>query len=374
MKKFLLTLSLCIPLTFLCSCSLFSSSNNKSSSSTQIDFNKNIDTKNNSVKLNLNKSVTVDAKLNIPKQLSSFKMNKVKAHRPLIDSEKAKDFFFKKGTHLTKQLDKGYSSREIGDYDIDLYYNADDSVLSCEKMDIIYTDFNIDSILKCVYTNPEIDSYNLDKYSLTDNLPFASREEVFQKIKNAYKTLSNVQISDDYQVYALDYKTLNKEEVPTDVYGDIQESERKQNWSHDDDTYYFILHQSINNVPIRQQGYGDGYDGTGVDDTSLEVYYSKNGWISFDERWAYIFEETTEEQTILNINEALNCLKRKYELIASLESCTFTEMNLELAPVFIKDNNYEIRPIWSFKKSQDSSSSSDTEVIFDGITGKELIQ
>lgn len=86
------------------------------------------------------------------------------------------------------------------------------------------------------------------------------------------------------------------------------------------------------------------------------------------------FEETTEEQTILNINEALNCLKRKYELIASLESCTFTEMNLELAPVFIKDNNYEIRPIWSFKKSQDSSSSSDTEVIFDGITGKELIQ
>ena len=277
-------------------------------------------------------------------------MNKVKAHRPLIDSEKAKDFFFKKGTHLTKQLDKGYSSREIGDYDIDLYYNADDSVLSCEKMDIIYTDFNIDSILKCVYTNPEIDSYNLDKYSLTDNLPFASREEVFQKIKNAYKTLSNVQISDDYQAYALDYKTLKKEEVPTDVYGDIQESERKQNWSHDDDTYYFILHQSINNVPIRQQGYGDGYDGTGVDDTSLEVYYSKNGWISFDERWAYIFEETTEEQTILNINEALNCLKRKYELIASLESCTFTEMNLELAPVFIKDNNYEIRPIWSFKK------------------------
>ena len=42
--------------------------------------------------------------------------------------------------------------------------------------------------------------------------------------------------------------------------------------------------------------------------------------------------------------------------------------------VRIKDNNYEIRPIWSFKKSQDSSSSSDTEVIFDGITGKELIQ
>lgn len=124
--------------------------------------------------------------------------------------KKQKDFFFKKGTHLTKQLDKGYSSREIGDYDIDLYYNADDSVLSCEKMDIIYTDFNIDSILKCVYTNPEIDSYNLDKYSLTDNLPFASREEVFQKIKNAYKTLSNVQISDDYQAYALDYKTLKK--------------------------------------------------------------------------------------------------------------------------------------------------------------------
>lgn len=101
--------------------------------------------------------------------------------------KKQKIFFFKKGTHLTKQLDKGYSSREIGDYDIDLYYNADDSVLSCEKMDIIYTDFNIDSILKCVYTNPEIDSYNLDKYSLTDNLPFASREEVFQKIKMLIK-------------------------------------------------------------------------------------------------------------------------------------------------------------------------------------------
>lgn len=192
MKKFLLISILCIPLIFLCSCSFFLSPDNKKSASPQTDFSKSVDLDRHSVKLALNKSVTVDAKLNIPKQLSSFKMNKVNAHRPLIDSKTAKNFFFKKGTHLTKQLDKGYSSREIGNYDIDLYYNADDSVLSCEKLNIIYSDFAIDSILKCVYSNPELDSYNLDKYSLTDNLPFASREDVFQKIKEAYKTLGNI--------------------------------------------------------------------------------------------------------------------------------------------------------------------------------------
>lgn len=373
MKKFLLISILCIPLILLCSYSFFSSPDNKKSASSQTDFSKSVDFDRHSVKLALNKSVTVDAKLNIPKQLSSFQMNKVNAHRPLIDSKTAKNFFFKKGTHLTKQLDKGYSSREIGNYDIDLYYNADDSVLSCEKMNIIYSDFAIDSILKCVYSNPELDSYNLDKYSLTDNLPFASREDVFQKIKEAYKTLGNIQISDDYQAYALDYKTLKKEEIPADVYGDIQESERKLDWSHDDDTYYFILHQDVNNVPIRQQGYGDGYDGTGVEDTVLEVYYNKNGWVTFDERWGYILEETKEKQDILTVNDALNSLKHKYDLNASPDSYTFTEMNLELAPVFIKDNNYEIRPVWSFK-GQTSSSSSEIEVLFDGTTGKELIQ
>lgn len=204
MKKFLLISILCIPLIFLYSCSFFSSPDNKKSASPQTDFSKSINLDRRSVKLALNKSVTVDAKLNIPKQLSSFKMNKV-------------------------------------------------------------------------------------------------------------------------------------------------------------------------NIPVRQRGYGDGYDGTGVEDTVLEVYYNKNGWVTFDERWGYIFEETKEKQDILTVNDALNSLKHKYDLITSPESYTFTEMNLELAPVFIKDNNYEIRPVWSFK-GQTSSSSSETEVLFDGTTGKELIQ
>lgn len=77
MKKFLLIPSFCSFLIFLCACSLFLSPDNKNSSSTQTDFNKNINMKNHSIKLTVNKSVTIDAKLNIPKQLSSFQMNKV---------------------------------------------------------------------------------------------------------------------------------------------------------------------------------------------------------------------------------------------------------------------------------------------------------
>lgn len=41
------------------------------------------------------------------------------------------------------------------------------------------------------------------------------------------------------------------------------------------------------------------YEGTGVDDTSLEVYYSKNGWISFDERWAYILKRQQKNKLSL---------------------------------------------------------------------------
>ena len=72
-----------------------------------------------------------------------------------------------------------------------------------------------------------------------------------------------------------------------DSNGNIHTENEKKSWKEDDDAYYFILHQEINGVPIEQSGYGDGYTGTGVEETKLEVIYGKKGWISFEEQWGF---------------------------------------------------------------------------------------
>lgn len=53
----------------------------------------------------------------------------------------------------------------------------------------------------------------------------------------------------------------------------------------------------------------------------------------------------------------------------------FDAVYLELLPVFIKDNEYEIHPIWRFhgKIEIEHMGSSDMDVCFDEFNGQEIV-
>ena len=326
-----------------------------------------------SIVLSLDENTQVNAEVSIPESLQNMKMNLVKAHRPTMKEEDIQKLFATEMHVDKKVMDKGYKSRELGEYDISLLYGKEGEFMEVSPTDIYFHTPEYDYYLNCLFTDPAFDDYNLSRFSLTKELPFASRENVFQIIKNYFDALG-ISISDDYEAYALNHKKLQKEEKPMDADGKILEEDKKDRWTKEDDAYYFILQQEVDGVPIRQVQYGDGFQGTGIEQTELMAVYGVRGMIAFREYWGYVLEETMEEREIISLDQALESLQKKYDMLLTEDSTLFDEIALELMPVFIRDNEYEIHPVWAFRGQiqVEDWGSSDIELFFDGFSGKEI--
>lgn len=326
-----------------------------------------------SIVLSLDENTQVNAEVSTPESLQNMKMNLVKAHRPTMKEADIRKLFATEMDVDRKVRDKGYKSRELGDYDISLLYGKQGEFMEISPTDIYFQIPDYEYYLNCLFTDPLFESYNLPHFSLSKELPFASREDVFQIIKNYFDTI-DVSISENYEAYALNHKKLQKEEQPTDAEGNVVEEYRKASWTKEDDAYYFILHQEVDGVPIRQVQYGDGFQGTGIEQTELMAVYGARGMIAFREYWGYVLEETMEEREIISLDQALESLQKKYDMLLTKDSTLFDEVALELMPVFIRDNEYEIHPVWAFRGQiqVEDWGSSDIELFFDGFSGKEI--
>ena len=326
-----------------------------------------------SIVLSLDENTQVNAEVSTPESLQNMKMNLVKAHRPTMKEEDIQKLFATEMHVDKKVMDKGYKSRELGEYDISLLYGKEGEFMEVSPTDIYFHTPGYDYYLNCLFTDPAFDDYNLSRFSLTKELPFAPRENVFQIIKNYFDALG-ISISDDYEAYALNHKKLQKEEKPMDADGKILNEDKKNCWTKEDDAYYFILQQEVDGVPIRQVQYGDGFQGTGIEQTELMAVYGARGMIAFREYWGYVLEETTEEREIISLDRALESLQKKYDMLLTKDSTLFDEVALELMPVFIRDNEYEIHPVWAFRGQiqVEDWGSSDIELFFDGFSGKEI--
>ena len=326
------------------------------------------------IRLSLDENTQVNAKISIPESLQNLKMNLVKAQRPTMKAEDIQKLFATEMDVDRKVMDKGYKSRELGDYDISLLYGKQGEFMEISPTDIYFQIPDYEYYLNCLFTDPLFESYNLPHFSLSKELPFASREDVFQIIKNHFDTI-DVSISENYEAYALNHKKLQKEEQPTDAEGNVVEEYRKASWTKEDDAYYFILHQEVDGVLIRQVTYGDGFQGTGIEQTELMAVYGARGLIAFREYWGYVLEETTEEREIISLDQALESLQKKYDMLLTEDSTLFDEIALELMPVFIRDNEYEIHPVWAFRGEINSENGPiiPTEIFFDGFSGQEII-
>lgn len=326
------------------------------------------------IRLSLDENTQVDAEVSIPESLQDLKMNLVKAHRPMMKEADIQKLFATEMDVDRKVMDKGYKSRELGDYDISLYYGKQGEFMEFSPTDIYFQTPDYEYYLNCLFTDPLFESYNLPHFSLSKDLSFASREDVFQSLKGYFDAFG-INISDDYEAYALNHKKLQKEEQPTDSDGNIIEEYRKASWTKEDDAYYFILHQEVDGVPIRQVAYGDGFQGTGIEQTELMAVYGARGLIAFREYWGYVLEETTEEREIISLDQALESLQKKYDMLLTKDSTLFDEVALELMPVFIRDNEYEIHPVWAFRGEIKSENGPNIpiEIFFDGFSGQEII-
>lgn len=372
-KKYVLcTFIFVILIGLLSACSHTSASDSTDKESADTKYTPYIDEEKKHISLDMNDYVHIDADYSIPDVYADLKMNRIVASRPLINEEKCKEIFL--GDRIIEpEIDSGYYSREIGNYDTE-YYNDSDVTLSLEKMDMFACHYGCEKIENCLFEDERFDSYNLDKYSLDKELSFGSRDEIFKWIKKTFKDAVGIDVSDNYKAYALDHKTLYQEQ---NAHLDLIEEggSATDQWSEEDDAYYFVLCQDVDGVPIYQEEYGDIFEGIGVDYTQLTVLYNKNGWLDFWAERGYCIEKTEEEQKIISLEQALESLNRKFELnVDQGEEWNINHISLQLVPVHINGNNYEIKPVWMFQGINPKIMFGFFNIMIDAVSGKEIVQ
>ena len=132
-------------------------------------------------------------------------------------------------------------------------------------------------ILNTIMEDDRFDTYNGNEFQTTTDLAFISQEEAWNQIKSFLQEIG-VEVIDAYTCYVMDYKTMQQEEEK--IYQLLQEEdtktfEKKEQWSADDDSYYFKTSIAWNGYPVIPYMSGEGND-----EQNVSVVYDKSGIIS----------------------------------------------------------------------------------------------
>jgi hypothetical protein len=229
-------------------------------------------------------------------------------------------------------------------------------------------------------------------YSMENDLPFESRESAFEKIKQLFLAI-DIEISNDYQAFSLDHKTMkeqqelyvkeNTENVDAKVKQSFEDDilsgriALNDNWTQEDDCYYFVLKQKLNGISICDLEHGNVDDGTYIGGTYITVQYSKNGIVdlrAFNMRYATKDMET--QQDIISEQKVADLITKKYSDIILSIPLTVKKLELQYLATTDISSSVKLIPVWVVAIEESNpdveESGNIIYVIFDAVTGREI--
>lgn len=132
-------------------------------------------------------------------------------------------------------------------------------------------------ILNTIMDDERFSDYNGELYQKRKDLDFISQDEAWNQVKSFLNEMG-VEVSNDYTCYVMDHVTMEQEE--NNIYqmyqaDDVKSFEKKEQWTIDDDCYYFKTRLVWEGYPVIPQITGEG-----IDEENVTVIYDKTGIIS----------------------------------------------------------------------------------------------
>lgn len=224
------------------------------------------------------------------------------------------------------------------------YYEGENEEILCVSPErVMYRSALYNYIFNCVDTSAE---GNLSSYAQDINFSFATREEA---LKNIVAELEEMGISlgeTEYQVYALDYKTLQQNEYAQDHDGNEDRSVYKDKWSEEDNCYYFFIRQKAGNLP-EYHAYTGIFKDPIAENMPVKVVYSKNGIENIELEAVYEFEEIKDSEiTLKPFEEIAETVAYKYNQLLTNAEYTVTDATLYYMTENEGGDTYRMLPVW----------------------------
>lgn len=238
------------------------------------------------------------------------------------------------------------------------------SFMKRDKMPYILSAFRLDE---------SYDDYNADMYSTESQLKFATREEIYANLITLFEKI-NAPTEYNYKAYALDHEILKSQENHEDMDGNDDKSSYKAEWSSADDSYYFVMRQCYEKLPVYHV-YADIFSMEADINTPVQAVVSTEGLESLDIEKIFSFSEKKEVEGLVSFDEVAATVSKKYNQILGAGTYEITSAELYyFVDLSSGAGIYKMYPCWILKgKEVKSVGTSNIQVIINAQTGEEII-
>lgn len=278
-----------------------------------------------------------------------------------INYDKAYDILFKEKTTAKKE-----------EYD-----SEDGKYISYQSSNYESLNIGFDSLFyllpEVIYYNHSFseydDNYNANLYTKELEFDFATKKEVWEQMKNTLNSIG-LNIEGNYTCYSLDYETLQNEEYAMGIDGKKDLSAYKSSWSQDDNGYFFIAHQELQDCTV-QYPIQDVFEKISEQNAPIKFLYTKNGIISISIEGLFNFNVTDNYIDLLAFEKVADIVSEKYGMILG-SSYEVTRAELYFRPMKNNDGRYDVVPTWQFT-IKDLIEGSEGETYINAINGEEIL-
>lgn len=241
------------------------------------------------------------------------------------------------------------------------------SKLSFMKMD------KIPYILGAFRLDESYDDYNANLYSTESQLSFATREETYSNLMTLFQKIG-APTEYKYKAYALDHNTLKSEEKHEDMDGNIDNSSYKTEWSSVDDSYYFVMRQYFEEIPVYHV-YADIFSTESDMNTPVQAVISSEGIESLDFEKVFCFSDKKAVTNMVPFDKVTTAVANKYNQILGTETYEITSAELYYyVDLSSGTGTYDVYPCWILKGNElQNDDKSNIQIIINAQTGEEII-
>lgn len=296
----------------------------------------------NTIQLDVSENVTVNAECFYPEDFVEGEGVKViQSGNTLWDSREHIVEMFAKGQPIidkeTTDFDENYQTENYSLTETTGLYISTVNVLNYFSEQATY-------ILNTIMDDERFSDYNGELYQKRKDLDFISQDEAWNQVKSFLNEMG-VEVSNDYTCYVMDHVTMEQEE--NNIYqmyqaDDVKAFEKKEQWTVDDDCYYFKTRLVWEGYPVIPQITGEG-----IDEENVAVIYDKTGIISLNVNGHYPLKKEKE----ISVQSPQKVAERLANVLKDIISETTYELQqIELCQAVIGMNHEtgvsKIVPAW----------------------------
>ncbi len=247
----------------------------------------------------------------------------------------------------------------------------------------------VNSVLYIFRNNIAETNYNADQFSQTQDLKFASREEVIEALERLLQEMGKDEV---YQItaYSLDSTTMEEQEkLLEEKIGEAQsEMPMVEVWDESCDSYYLQAVPTIDGSPLLSVTTGNAENGTLITNEMITAIYTRSGFELFMmTNGVDITSVEQKEGTLIESEQAEKIFDELNLSLLSNETYQVESMQLGYYSEYVNSEHTQVafRPAWEAKTiatGEDASKNSENRGRYsytisqyiDAETGQEIVE